>query len=424
MVIFIFWMKILYSSQLFFEFYIMPYKLFGCKVNKYFLNQRLDFFHKNGNDLHDTLLIATCVVTDRAKNKGVREVKHAINQWLKVAITWCWSLSRWNPASESDFYSIYPELKEFSNKISLLPESPFDGFWFQKNQLNIKNSLYTKHFLVIQNGCDNHCSFCLTVAKRWPHISRPIEEIIQEIHEVELQGWKEIVITWINLAARWCSNSTKSQETQFPKLLQEILKQTKIPRIRISSIGPEYANDEFFDVASDDRILPHFHYSIQSFSDNVLKNMRRHYSSNELKNVLKKTKNLKKKNLISIWADIIVGFPWETESDFLETYNWIEEFWITKLHAFPFSDHMQRERIPASFLANQVDQKTKKDREIRLISKWDEIREKFLSQNKWTEHQVLIEERRNWKWRWWTENYIQVEIDGECHRGEIIDYTL
>ena len=400
----------------------MPYKVFGCKVNKYFLNQRLDYFYKNWQKLDDTLLIATCVVTDRAKNKRVREVKHAVDQWLKVAITWCWTFSRWNLATQDEFYSIYPELKKYSDKIQLLPESPSKN-WFDY-KVNGKSTLYTKHFLIVQNGCDNHCSFCLTVAKRWPHISRPLDEIIQEIHEIESQWWKEIVITWINLAARWCSNSTKPEETRFPLLLREILKQTSIPRIRISSMWPEYANDEFFEVVTDERILPHFHYSIQSFSDAVLESMWRHYSSSELKNVLKKTKNLKKKNLISIWADIIVGFPWETEQDFLDTYNWIEEFWITKLHAFPFSDHTQRDGIPASFLSNQIDQKTKKERENRLISKWDEVREEFIQSNKWTLHQVLIEERRDWKWKWWTENYIQVEIEREYNRGDVIDFVL
>lgn len=400
----------------------MPYKVFGCKVNKYFLNQRLDFFHQNGNNLDNTLLIATCVVTDRAKNKRVREVKHAIDHWLKVMLTWCGAFSRWNMSSEADFYSTYLELKKYSDKITLLPESPVKN-WFEY-KTNGKSALYTKHFLIVQNGCDNHCSFCLTVAKRWVHVSRPLDEIIQEIRDIQSQWWKEIVITWINLAARWCSNSTKPQETKFPYLLREILKQTTIPRIRISSMWPEYVNDEFFEVVSDERILPHFHYSIQSFSNNILQNMWRHYSADELKTVLRKTRNLKKKNLISIGADIIVWFPWESESDFMDTYNWIEEFWITKLHAFPFSDHTQRERIPASFLPNQIDHKVKNERETRLISKWDEVRERFIAQNKWTSHKVLIEERRNGKWRWWTGNYIQVEVEWDYNRGEVIDYIL
>jgi len=401
----------------------MPHKIFGCKVNKYFLNQRLNFFYENWNDLSDTLLVATCVVTDRAKNKRVKDVKIAIESWLKVMITWCGSLNRWEQISESDFFQIYPELSPFHDKIILLPESPEKwNFQLKEN----RTWIYTKHFLVIQNWCDNHCSFCLTVAKRGAHISRPIEDIIEEIHEVEAQWTKEIVITWINLAARWCSNSTQFSETKFPYLLREILKQTTIPRIRISSIWPEYANDEFFEIVSDERIMPHFHYSIQSFSNNVLKNMRRHYSSDELKSVLKKTRNIHRpnQNLISIWADIIVWFPWESDSDFLETFKWIKDYWITKLHVFPFSDHTQRDSIPASLFPNQINQMVKKEREKNLIIQGDKVRNDFLIKNKWTSHKVLLEEKRNWKRRWWTENYIQVEVEWDFQRWDIIDYTI
>ena len=397
----------------------MPYKVFGCKVNKYFLNQRLDYFSKNWNNLEDTLLVATCVVTDRAKNKRLREVKLALKEWLKIAITGCGSLERGNLIDTNKFFEIYPELLPWSKQITLLPESPIWSF-------SPLHNIYTKHFLVIQNWCDNHCSFCLTVSKRWSHVSRELEEIIDEINEVECNWGKEIVITWINLAARGCSNSVKYEETKFPYLLKEILKRTTIPRIRISSIWPEYANDEFFEVVSEDRILPHFHYSIQSFSTNVLNNMWRHYSWDELREVLNKTRNIKRKDnhLISIWADIIVWFPWETEDDFMETFNGIEEYGVTKLHAFPFSDHTQRDWIPASKFSNQIDYQTKKEREEKLIEQWDKVRELFLQQNKWTSHKVLLEERRNWKRRGWTENYIQVEIEWNYDRWEIIDYVL
>ena len=382
----------------------------------------MDYFNQCWNNLENSLLIATCVVTDRAKNKRIKEIKQAVEEWLQIFIVWCGTLSHGEVVSESEFYLIYPELKQYSDKIFLLPESP-EKQWFPY-KIKWTSPLYTKHFLIVQNWCDNHCTFCLTVNKRWPHVSRPIEEIIQEIHEIEYNWWKEIVITWINLAARWCSNSTKPNETKFPYLLHEILRQTTIPRIRISSMWPEYANDYFFDVISDNRILPHLHYSIQSFSDNVLKKMWRHYSSLELKTVLKKTRELKKQNLISIWADIIVGFPGETESDFQETYNWIQEFWITKLHAFPFSDHTQREKIPASLFPNQISPKIKKERERKLIAKWDEIREKFIRLNRWISHKVLLEEKRNWKWNWWTENYIQIQIEWDYNRWDIIDFVL
>jgi tRNA A37 methylthiotransferase MiaB len=216
--------------------------------------------------------------------------------------------------------------------------------------------------------------------------------------------------------------------------LEAILKQTTLPRIRISSIGPEYANDHFFEVVQDERILPHFHYSIQSFSDNILKGMRRNYDRKQLDEILHKTKKLKKiplavspdgeENLISIGADLIVGFPGETESDFLETLHAIKDYNITKLHAFPFSDHHKGENVPASLYPDQVPQEIKKERESRLLEIGDKVRNDFIAKNKGTTHQVLIEEHKQGKWRGRTENYIQVEIEGDYHKGEIISYTF
>ena len=149
---------------------------------------------------------------------------------------------------------------------------------------------------MIQNGCDNHCSFCLTVMKRGKHWSRPMEEIIQEIEQVEANGGKEIVLTGVNLAARGCLDTKNPEETKFPELLETILRQTNIPRIRISSIGPEYANERFFEVIQDARIMPYFHYSIQSFSDRVLRLMRRNYD----REVLGKILDSRKKTLVSL----------------------------------------------------------------------------------------------------------------------------
>jgi tRNA A37 methylthiotransferase MiaB len=125
---------------------------------------------------------------------------------------------------------------------------------------------------------------------------------------------------------------------------------------------------------NDTRILPHFHYSIQSFSDKVLKGMKRNYDRKILDTVLTKTRNLHKISLstrevpqMSIGADIIVGFPGETEEDFLDTLKGIEQYEITKLHAFPFSDHHKGETIPASLYPHQVPQEIKKERESRLL---------------------------------------------------------
>ena len=171
--------------------------------------------------------------------------------------------------------------------------------------------LRTKNYVIIQNGCDNHCSFCLTIFKRGVHRNRPLPEIIEEIKQIEAEGGKEIVLTGINLAAWGASNTRNAKESRFNELLEAILEQTTIPRIRISSLDPQYLDDRFFELMNNPRFCPHVHLSIQSFSDTVLKLMNRAYDSKKLDEVLKKLRNLNRSDaeLVSIGADLISGFP-------------------------------------------------------------------------------------------------------------------
>jgi tRNA A37 methylthiotransferase MiaB len=163
---------------------------------------------------------------------------------MQVAITGCGTLEQGNLILESAFFSLYPELLPYQKQLTLLGETvPLKPQQLKTPQpakttpiTNIANNLYTKHFIVIQNGCDNYCSFCLTVMKRGSHRSRPLKDIITEIQQIEAQGGKEIVLTGINLVARGANSTRNPEESKFPELLEAILKQTSIPRIRISSI--------------------------------------------------------------------------------------------------------------------------------------------------------------------------------------------
>lgn len=427
----------------------MDYKIFGCKVNKYYLNKWLNYFSKmpplsssskqintkletKGIEVEDinteNILIATCVVTDRAKNKFIKETLKQISSWKHIYLTGCAAFDNGKKMTEEKFYKTYPELKTFQNKITLLWEEPERNdtrkIWTQK--FKDTANIYTKKFIVIQNWCDNYCSFCLTIHKRGKSQNIAAEEIIQEINDFVEIGWKEIVITGINLAARWCKDTKKPNENKFAELLQTIIVKTNIERIRISSLWPEFLNDEFFEVIKNTRFLPHFHISIQSFSNNILKSMNRNYDSNLLDNIISKLKNLDRpdKDKISIWGDIIIGFPWETEEDFQDTVKWIQKHQINKVHAFPFSAHDKWETIPAHSFQNQVPQEIKKQREKELKEITDKIREEFIQKNTWKKHQVLIEEKRNEIQKWWTENYIQVELDWNHNRWEIIEIVL
>jgi len=384
----------------------------------------LNYF-SNHDSIPNSCIIATCVVTDRAKDKFLKETQIQLAEWKHVYLTWCAVFDEWKKMDEEKFYSIYPQLAEFRKNITLLSEEPErdDTREIKTHQFKENANIYTKNFIVIQNGCDSHCSFCLTVQKRWPSQTIPADEIIDQINDFVDIWWKEIVITWVNLAAWGCSNTKKPEESKFSDLLQYILDETKIERIRISSLWPEFLDEKFFEVVKNPRFLPHFHFSIQSFSDNVLKAMNRNYDSQRLDYVLNKIRNLDRpdRNQISIWADIIVWFAGETDEDFQKTLEWIKKYRITKLHAFPFSSHDKWESIPAHLFKNQVPFHIKKQRERELISVWNEIREKFIAENKWLVQKVLVEEKKNGKWRWWTGNYIQVELDWDYKRGEIVE---
>lgn len=419
----------------------MEVKIFWCKANKYYTDKWL-----NSEYLKDKkwYFVASCAVTDKAKRKWIKYVKDIIIKWNlnnqeKIYLSWCSAFKNWKV--QDNFYELYPDLIEYKDKIELLDEKPTNSSEQSgTGTLNIPN-LYTKKFIIIQGWCNSFCSFCLTVIKRWRHFSRTKEKILQEIIEFEKSGWKEIVLTWINLWAWWLKTTIPSKlilelwdksESKFGELLEYILDNSNIKIIRISSLWCEFVDEKCLEIFKNPRIYPHFHYSVQSWSSKILKSMKRHYNWEYIKNLLIKTKNLKRKDNIdiSIWADIIVWFPWETQEDFEQTYNLIKDVWIQKIHVFPFSWHKIWETIPAWEYPNQIDEKTKKQR-VKIITELAEkIRDNFKNSQKWKTLEVLIESVKDWKWKWWTQNYIEANnenfdiIEWEIKRNEIVKWRL
>jgi threonylcarbamoyladenosine tRNA methylthiotransferase MtaB len=165
------------------------------------------------------------------------------------------------------------------------------------------------------------------------------------------------------------------------------------------------------------RILPYFHLSVQSGSDKILQSMWRHYNLEHLENVINKLKNLNKSVPVNIWADIIVGFPWETDEDFQKTKKLCEKH-ISKLHVFPFSDHQLWDTVPASKIKEQIDLQTKKEREKILMEICDKNNEKLIETTKWKKVQVLIEQHNSG----WTENYLKFQSKRNLENWEIYEF--
>lgn len=437
----------------------MQFKIFWCKVNKYYTEEWLksDYLKdKNG------IFVASCVVTDNAKRKWIKFVKDEIKnleEWEFIFISGCGAFKKWE--AQSDFFEIYPELKEFEGKIIILWEKPEElkleidkqtkkeekkisqdsekELDLQKNKLNKLKSLpqiYTKKFLLIQGWCNSFCTFCLTVQKRWRHYYRDKDDIVSEITDFEFSGGKEVVLTWVNLSAWGLKDTNDVWQSRFAELLEYILENTTIPRLRISSLWPEFIDDKCLEVFKNKRIYPHFHYSIQSGSTKILKAMRRHYTWEYMRDLLVKTKNLQREDgvEVSIWADLIVGFPWETEEDFKDTYNLVKDWLITKVHAFPFSAHKLGESVPAWKFEEQISDQTKKERMWELEFIADSVRDDFIERNIWKTFEVLIEvvkeEDGKIKWKGWTENYIEADdktfeiIEWEIKRNNIVKGIL
>ena len=427
----------------------MQFKIFWCKVNKYYTDEWLKSEYlkdKNG------IFVASCVVTDKAKRKWIKFVKDEVKklEWDdKIFISWCWAFKKWE--AQDDFFDIYPELKGFEWKIVILWEKPEElkleidsktkkeekkKVDFSKLKNFTQKQIYTKKFLLIQWWCNSFCTFCLTVQKRWRHYYRDKDDIVSEITEFEFGWWKEVVLTWVNLSAWWLRDTNDVWQSRFAELLEYILEKTTIPRLRISSLWPEFIDDRCLEMFKNKRIYPHFHFSVQSGSSKVLKDMKRHYDWEYMRKLLEKTKNLEREDWVevSIWADIIVGFPWETKDDFMDTYNLVKDWLITKVHAFPFSAHKFWESVPAWKFENQVSDLEKKDRMWDLEFIADSVRDDFIERNIWKKFEVLIEvvKEENWKIRWkgWTENYIEADdrtfeiLEWEIKKNSIVKWIL
>lgn len=413
----------------------MQYKVFGCKVNKYFTDKWLQSEYLRNES---GIFIASCVVTDSAKRKWVRFVKQSaksLKENEKIFISGCGAFEMWKENTE--FFNTYKELSAFKDIIKILPENPDTSKKTSSTPSLIKlpkiPQIFTKKFVLIQWGCDSYCTFCLTVQKRGKHFWREKEDILEEILEAQRNDTQEVVLTGVNLCAWGLESTNDVWKSRFAELLSYLLKNTDIPRIRISSLWPEFIDDKVVKVFENPRIYPHFHFSIQSWSSKILKAMKRHYDGVYMRQLLEKTRNIHRKDSvsISIGADLIVGFPGETEQDFQETLELVERFGITKLHGFPFSNHDFGEHVPAHFFKDQVPENIKKERFQRLILAAENQRDIFIESQIWKTFEVLVEGKIIWdSWSGWTQNYIEADetnfqiLEGEIKRGHLLKGIL
>jgi threonylcarbamoyladenosine tRNA methylthiotransferase MtaB len=260
----------------------------------------------------------------------------------------------------------------------------------------------TRVQMKVQDGCDNRCTYCIVPYVRGKSRSRSIASVVEQVQRKARAGYQEIVLTGIHLGDY---HPDADEQLDLGDLISSLLKNTEIPRIRVSSLEPEDFRLEWLELWQDPRMCRHFHLPMQSGSDAILRRMARRYNSERYRTIITTAKQLIPG--VAISTDIITGFPGETDEDFEQTYQLASELEFAKAHVFRFSP---RQGTPAARMRGQVKDEIKKARSQRLLTLNDAhshlFREQFLGE----EISVLVEQSKNSHWEGLTDNYIRVEI--------------
>ena len=260
----------------------------------------------------------------------------------------------------------------------------------------------TRSFLKVQDGCDYKCAYCTIHYARGSSRNIPIADIVTEAEEIAALGQREIVITGINTG-----DFGRTTGEKFIDLLKALDRVEGIDRYRISSIEPNLITDEIIEFcASSPKFVPHFHIPLQSGSTRILGLMRRRYTADKYRERIAKIRELMPDAFLGV--DVIVGFPGESEEDFLETYNLLEEVGASFLHIFPFSE---RAGTPAVTMPNKVQSRISTERVERLEELSARLHKSFSKKFLGEVREVLFESTdRSGKMYGYTDNYLRVSV--------------
>tara|TARA_Y100000590_G_scaffold132930_1_gene151926 strand:- start:2375 stop:3703 length:1329 start_codon:yes stop_codon:yes gene_type:complete len=393
----------------------------GCKLNfsetatisRDFI--RRGFEQVSYRDEADIYVLNTCSVTenaDKEARKLIRQAKRR-NPNSSVAVIGCYAQLNPKEIADIDGVDIVLGAEEKFNLLTHLNQVDFNGGTaivqsdidhVHKFTPSFSSEERTRAFLKVQDGCDYTCSFCTIPLARGESRSDPIAKTMKVAQEVAETNAREIVLTGVNIG-----DYGKGTAETFFDLIQELDHLDGIDRIRISSIEPNLLMDEIIEFcASSQKFMPHFHVPLQSGSNKILSAMRRRYKRDLYEERVNKIKSRIPDACIGV--DVIVGFPGETEDDFLDTYNFLNELDISYLHVFTYSE---RANTDAPEYGETVSKEMRAERSKMLHILSDKKRRYFHEQFLESSRPVLFENMKNGKLLGHTDNYIQVQLDGD-----------
>ncbi len=400
-----------------------PYKTvafhtLGCKLNFSESSTIARNFETSGfrqvefTDSADVYLINTCSVTDNADRKCrkiIRQIRRKSPDSI-IAVTGCYAQLKPDELYKIDGVNLIVGNGEKFDIPSYIEHHHFNGapivHHSESEKLDDFHSSFslaerTRAFLKIQDGCDYPCTYCTIPLARGKSRSDTVENVIWQAQAILNAGIQEIVLTGVNVG-----EFQSAEGDGFFELICALDTLGGLDRLRISSIEPNLLTDEIVDfISSSRRLVPHFHIPLQSGSDRILRLMRRRYNSRFYERRIQKIRSVLPH--ANIGADVIVGFPGETDMDFQQTWQFIADLDLSYLHVFSYSP---RENTPAWFMTEGVPQAQIAIRSRMLHDLSDRKRRLFLDQFLSTTHEVLFESTHEGLWTGHTRNFIKVKV--------------
>ncbi|MEK4494886.1 tRNA (N(6)-L-threonylcarbamoyladenosine(37)-C(2))-methylthiotransferase MtaB [Ureibacillus sp. FSL W8-0352] len=400
----------------------------GCKVNHYETEAIWQLFKEHGyervdfEEQADVYVINTCTVTNTGDKKSRQVIRRAIrkNPDAVICVTGCYAQT--SPAEIMDIpgVDIVVGTQDRAKMLDYIEQYRKERQPINAVRNIMKNRVFeemdvpyftdrTRASLKIQEGCNNFCTFCIIPWARGLMRSRDPQAVIKQAQALVDAGYLEIVLTGIHTGGY----GQDFKDYNLAQLLRDIEANVKgIKRLRISSIEASQLTDEVIDVLRESKIVVnHLHIPLQSGSDTVLKRMRRKYTMAFFAERLNKLKEALPD--LAITSDIIVGFPGETEEEFMETYNFVKEHKFAELHVFPYS---KRTGTPAARMENQIDEEVKNERVHRLITLNDQLAKEYASRFEGEVLEVIPEEHVKEfgpnMLAGYTDNYLRVVFEG------------
>jgi len=409
----------------------------GCKVNQQETAAMINIFSQHGweiatdREISDVYIVNSCTVTLSGDKKSIQWIRRAKKRNPDAVVVLCGCMPQAFPdkaiaVEEADIIigskgkgQVFDLVQQYMNEkqriVDIKPHGENDAF---EEMAEGEDTMHTRAFLKIQDGCNRSCAYCIIPKARGRVRSRSVESIVAQAHKLADLGHKEIVLTGVNISCYGQDIGINVCD-----VIEAVAEIENIHRIRFGSLELDLFTDEMLvRMSKVKKFCPHFHLSLQSGCDKTLKAMNRMYDTKLYTDMMNRLRELFDRPVFT--TDIIVGFPGESEADFIESVNFVQKCEFLKVHTFTFSP---RKGTVAYEMADQIPNDIKSERNRTMTFKSEQTKNRVMESFLGFEDTALLEQQLpDGDWTAYTSRYIPVIVKNSAHLcgGDIVNVKL